>query len=694
MAKIKLRFTLAAKILIITLLIVVISNTLLSVISFRMSSKNIKEGVYNQLDEISKSIASQITSVNEKEFSILNTLAASDAMKNPSLSLEYKQEQLNRIAVELRKNYKYLAFYDKNGNCINEDGEIENHANDQYFISAIKGRNNFTDPEIDEETNLYTQFYASPVFLTEEETIGVIAAEINQNVFFDIIKNFDLGYNMHPVVANRTSKKVIACGDEFSGMEEHIFNESRGDLITSIYRTNPCVVEYYDNLLMCDAIGFHNIIPKSTLVVFGATPTEVFYSSLNTYKRMAIIFLIGAILSSIVLITIAIEVSLKPLKVVKKTINEIAQGNADLTQRIPETTKDEVGDVVKGFNGFVEKLQDIMKNLLDSKDNLLNIDSSLQLSTQEASSSITQIIANIESVNGHILSQAASVTETAGAVNEITANIESLEKMIENQANGVAQASSAVEQMIGNIESVNNGVTKMVSSFNQLEEKAKYGIETQLDTYNQINIIKDQSIMLQEANTAIASIAEQTNLLAMNAAIEAAHAGEAGKGFSVVADEIRKLSETSSEQSNTITAELTKIQETIQKVVEFSNTTNTAFSSVSASIADTSQIIEQIKGAMIEQQTGSRQIIQALQDMNNSTSEVRVASSEMTNGSKQILTEIEKLQNATNMIRSSVDEMHTGAERINETGASLSTISAQVSDSINQIGDEIGLFKV
>ena len=409
---------------------------------------------------------------------------------------------------------------------------------------------------------------------------------------------------------------------------------------------------------------------------------------------MAIIFLIGAILSSIVLITIAIEISLKPLKVVKKTINEIAQGNADLTQRIPETTKDEVGDVVKGFNGFVEKLQDIMKNLLDSKDNLLNIDSSLQLSTQEASSSITQIIANIESVNGHILSQAASVTETAGAVNEITANIESLEKMIENQANGVAQASSAVEQMIGNIESVNNGVTKMVSSFNQLEEKAKYGIETQLDTYNQINIIKDQSIMLQEANTAIASIAEQTNLLAMNAAIEAAHAGEAGKGFSVVADEIRKLSETSSEQSNTITAELTKIHETIQKVVEFSNTTNTAFSSVSASIADTSQIIEQIKGAMIEQQTGSRQIIQALQDMNNSTSEVRVASSEMTNGSKQILTEIEKLQNATDMIRSSVDEMHTGAERINETGASLSTISAQVSDSINQIGDEIGLFKV
>ena len=131
--------------------------------------------------------------------------------------------------------------------------------------------------------------------------------------------------------------------------------------------------------------------------------------------------------------------------------------------------------------------------------------------------------------------------------------------MIESQSAGVSQASVAVEEMIGNISSVNNSMDKMASSFDTLSYNAQTGFTKQQDVNERIKQIESQSQMLLEANIAIANIAEQTNLLAMNAAIEAAHAGEAGKGFSVVADEIRNLSETSSKQSKTIGQQIGKV---------------------------------------------------------------------------------------------------------------------------------------
>ena len=239
-------------------------------------------------------------------------------------------------------------------------------------------------------------------------------------------------------------------------------------------------------------------------------------------------------------------VAAKPLLVVKGAITDIATGDADLTRRIKSSSKDEIGDVVKGFNEFSGKLQDIIGDVKSSKDELMVAGENLSGATQDTSSSITEIIANIDSMKRQIDNQNQSVSQTAGAVNEIASNIESLERMIEGQ-----------------------------------------------------------SEMLQEANVAIAAIASQTNLLAMNAAIEAAHAGEAGKGFAVVADEIRKLSETSSAQSKTIGDQLTNIKESINSVVSASGESAVAFEAVSRKLEETDALVMQIRAAMEEQNEGS-----------------------------------------------------------------------------------------
>ena len=127
-------------------------------------------------------------------------------------------------------------------------------------------------------------------------------------------------------------------------------------------------------------------------------------------------------------------------------------------------------------------------------------------------------------------------------------------------------------------------------------------------------------------------MAAQTNLLAMNAAIEAAHAGEAGKGFSVVADEIRRLSETSSEQSRGIGMELESVEDGIAEVVASSHTSEESYGQVVAYIGETDNLVREMREAMLEQREGSVQVLEALRAMNEITQSVRGGSMEMSSG--------------------------------------------------------------
>ena len=385
---------------------------------------------------------------------------------------------------------------------------------------------------------------------------------------------------------------------------------------------------------------------------------------------------------------------IKRIKGVSFFLADLSTGDADLTKRCTLYCYDEIGELVINFDRFMDKLHDIVKNLKNSKEALGSSGENLDAGTEDTASSITEIIANIDSIHSQINNQDKSVSETNDSVQHITNAITDLDALIEDQSSCVTQASAAVEEMVGNINSVNKSVEKMTSSFKTLEGNAEIGFSKQEDVNEQIRQIEGQSEMLQEANSAISAIAEQTNLLAMNAAIEAAHAGEAGKGFAVVADEIRKLSETSSEQSKKIGEQLTKIMGSISGVVDSSTEASTALSQVSNCIKETDQLVIQIQAAMAEQNEGSKQIIDALKHLNSSTSEVRNSSQEMSSRNKQIVTDMGLLKESTTLMTTSMAEMSVGAKKINETGSTLSEISNQVKNAISQIGEQVALFKV
>jgi methyl-accepting chemotaxis protein len=404
-----------------------------------------------------------------------------------------------------------------------------------------------------------------------------------------------------------------------------------------------------------------------------------------------IIAAIAVIVTAFIIYFVAGNIT-KPIAGVALVLHDVAEG--DMTKEITVVSRDEIGDLARYFNETLEKIKNMVLTIKNQAAALFDIGNELASNMTETAAAINQITANVQSIKGRAINQAASVAKTNSTMEQITVNIDKLNGHVDRQSASVAQSSSAIEQMLINIQSVTQTLVKNVDNVKELIGSSDAGRTGLQEVAGDIQEIARESEGLLEINAVMENIASQTNLLSMNAAIEAAHAGEAGKGFAVVADEIRKLAENSGEQSKIISATLKKIKDSIEKITRSTEDVLNKFEAIDSGVKTVSEQEGNIRNAMEEQGAGSKQILEAIGQLNEATQMVKGGSQEMLEGSKQVIHESRNLETATQEITSGINEMATGADQINVAVIRVNEISGQNKDSINVLVREVAKFKV
>jgi methyl-accepting chemotaxis protein len=361
----------------------------------------------------------------------------------------------------------------------------------------------------------------------------------------------------------------------------------------------------------------------------------------------------------------------KPLKRTHGMLEELAEGEGNLTIRLEHQNKDEIGFLSGSFDSFMDFLSTMVLSIKKNTHSLTDSFNKFTGTVNESSFMVSLVTQVIQDNGRGMEEQSATVEQTVERVRDIAKQAEGLRFAVESQTVQTEQSSAAIEEMISSINSIGKNLQTMTNKFNSLVDDARQGEEKQGQLTVMINDLIDESDKMQNANKVISSIAAQTNLLAMNAAIEAAHAGESGRGFAVVADEIRKLAESSARQSGEISRSVDSIVGNLNQAGGFAGETEGTLRDISSSMERLNQAVMEINGALEEQMIGSRQTQEALGLMSSSINEIKVQSQTISGNTEEVLNDMKSVEGTARRLYDSSMEAVESMEQIKSGFVSL-----------------------
>ncbi len=519
-----------------------------------------------------------------------------------------------------------LLDYDKEG-----DG-------DYYLIPKKTGKETVTEPYLYKVggKELLMISLVVPIKNKENNVLGAVGVDIELNSFQEKYKEkkfYRTGFmrlisNKGIVITHPDGTRINKIAGEFAnGTGRDIFEKiAKGESVTeSLYSVSEK----------------RNLIKSFAPITLGNTDTPWMFSLVvkeeEAHEKVDNLIKVILILGVVFIILIGIIVWFISGLIVK-SINrmadvsfDLAEGEGDLTIRMAETGKDEIETMSRNFNNFLDKLLEIIIRIRDYANTTAS-------GSEELSVTMTQINTSIENLINLSNSTAASIEQMSSTTSNVAENVDNLLVNSQETMELANRGGEAVKQTMGEM--------------NKIKSVVGHGTEN-------VKVLGRKANEIGEIVTVINEIASQTNLLALNAAIEAARAGEAGKGFEVVAEEVRKLAEKTTESTKEISKMIKEIQtETNNAIIKMEEIDNEVDEGVKVA-NDTGAVLENI----VEKTFTLKDMINIIA---NSTKEQSIAAEEIAKQTEKVTSNVDETGRAIEQSTESINEIAKIAERLNQ----------------------------